>query len=265
MQRLLRLGAMSERGETLPRLVEIMQRLLAPDGCPWDREQSLETLRPYIVEEAHEVVDAIDRGSPEHLREELGDLLLQVVFCAELARARGWFGPDDVVAGICDKLVRRHPHVFGETKVSGSAEVLANWEQIKAEEKKDRGPLEGIPTAMPALLRAVRVGEKAARVGYDWPDASGVRAKIDEELSELDRASDRDEEERELGDLLFALASWARRRAIDPEAALRGSLDRFGQRFGAVAEDAKREGKRLEDMDAAELDARWERAKRTSA
>src|SRR5688500_13213614 len=184
-----------------------MQKLLAPDGCPWDREQSLETLRPYIVEEAFEVVDAIDRQSDGHLKEELGDLLLQVVFCAELARAKGWFGPDDVITGICDKLVRRHPHVFGDLDVKTSAEVLANWEAIKAEEKKGRGVVEGIPTAMPALLRAVRVGEKAARVGYDWPDAESVRAKIDEELRELDGASSKEERERELGDLLFAIAS----------------------------------------------------------
>src|SRR5882672_4164204 len=134
-------------GRTLPRLVEIMQRLLAPDGCPWDREQTLETLRPYVIEEAHEVVDAIDGGKPEELREELGDLLMQIVFQAELARAKGWFGPDDVVAAISDKLVRRHPHVFGDVKVSGTTEVLANWEKLKLAEKKDRGLLDGLPAS----------------------------------------------------------------------------------------------------------------------
>jgi MazG family protein len=252
----------TDKGETLPRLVEIMQKLLAPDGCPWDREQSLETLRPYIIEEAFEVVDAIDQKSDGHLKEELGDLLLQVVFCSELARAKGAFGPDDVIAGICDKLVRRHPHVFGDLEVKTSAEVLENWEAIKAKEKQGRGAVEGIPTAMPALLRAVRVGEKAARVGYDWPDAASVRAKIDEELRELDAAHTKEEEERELGDLLFALSSWARKRSIDPEAALRGSLDRFGDRLHSVERTAKTEGKKLEDMDAAELDRRWEAAKR---
>jgi tetrapyrrole methylase family protein/MazG family protein/ATP diphosphatase len=141
-------------GSTLPRLVQIMQRLLAPDGCPWDREQSLESLRNYVIEEAHEVVDAIDRGSPEDLREELGDLLLQIVFQAELARAKGWFGPDDVVASICDKLVRRHPHVFADTRVSSADEVVVNWELIKAKEKQGRGALEGVPQTLPSLLRA---------------------------------------------------------------------------------------------------------------
>ena len=175
-------------GSTLPRLVEIMQRLLAPGGCPWDREQTLQTLRPYVIEEAHEVVDAIDRASPEDLREELGDLLLQIVFQSELARAQQWFGPDDVIAAICEKLVRRHPHVFADTRVSGSAEVIANWEAIKAEEKRGRGALEGVPVALPALLRAVRMGEKAARVGFDWPDGQGARDKVEEELHELDRA-----------------------------------------------------------------------------
>lgn len=249
------------KGESLPRLVEVMQRLLGEGGCPWDREQTLETLRPYIVEEAFEVVDAIDRGSPELLREELGDLLMQVVFCSELARAADQFVLDDVIAGIADKLVRRHPHVFGDAKVSGSGEVLANWERIKAEEKKGRGALEGVPVAMPALTRAVRIGEKAARVGYDWPDAAGVRAKVDEELRELDAAADREAEERELGDLLFAIASFARKRALDPEAALRRALDRFSARFAAVEEGAKAEGVRLEALDAEELDRRWQAAK----
>src|SRR5690349_1871981 len=201
-------------GSTLPRLVQIMQRLLAPDGCPWDREQTLATLRPYVIEEAHEVVDAIDRGDAADLCEELGDLLLQIVFQAELARQQQWFGPDDVIAAICDKLVRRHPHVFGDEKVSGVSEVLANWEQIKAREKKDRGALDGVPVALPALMRAVRVGEKAARIGFDWPDGQGARDKMGEELNELDRAVDSGDKaatERELGDLLFAISSYARK------------------------------------------------------
>jgi MazG family protein len=191
-------------GATLPRLAEVMQRLLAPDGCPWDREQTLLSLRPFVIEEAYEVVDAIDSGSPEDLREELGDLLMQIVFQAELARRQGWFGLDDVVAAISEKLVRRHPHVFGDTTVSGTEEVLANWEKLKAAEKKDRGLLDSLPKSLPALLRAVRIGEKAARVGYDWPDVSGVRAKIDEELAELDVALSADDAKRaeeELGDV----------------------------------------------------------------
>jgi tetrapyrrole methylase family protein/MazG family protein/ATP diphosphatase len=253
-----------QKGQSLPQLVEIMQRLLAPDGCPWDREQTLETLRPYVVEEAHEVVDAIDKGAPEELREELGDLLLQIVFQAELARAQGWFGPDDVVSAICEKMVRRHPHVFGDEKVSGSAEVLAKWEQIKAKEKAGRGALDGVPKALPALLRAVRVGEKAARVGFDWPDLTGARAKVDEELAELDatlQGDDRERMEHELGDVLFALVSVARKLELDPEAALRGTLDRFGQRVRWVENHVKEQGQDLATLDAAALDKLWEQAK----
>jgi len=241
-----------------------MQRLLAPDGCPWDREQTLATLRAYVIEEAFEVVDAIDRNDPEHLREELGDLLLQIVFQAELARNAGWFGPDDVVAAICDKLVRRHPHVFGDTKVSNADEALASWEKLKKAEKKGRGALDGVPIALPGLLRAVRVGEKAAAVGYDWPDARGAREKITEELSELDRAlarGDRSNAEEELGDLLFAIASFARKEAFDPEAALRGSLERFGRRFRYAESAAQKHGKALSEMTLAELDTLWQEAK----
>lgn len=253
-----------QNGQTLPRLVEIMQRLLAPDGCPWDREQTLETLRPYVVEEAHEVVDAIDRGAPDELREELGDLLLQIVFQSELARMQGWFGPDDVVAAICEKLVRRHPHVFGDQKVSGAAEVLERWEQIKAREKAGRGVLEGVPKALPALLRATRMGEKAARVGFDWPDLTGARAKVDEELAELDaaiRGEDRARVEQELGDVLFSLVSVARKLDVDPEAALRGTLERFGQRVRWVEDRVKERGQDLAALDEAALDALWHEAK----
>jgi MazG family protein len=251
-------------GSSLRRLVEIMQRLLAPDGCPWDREQTLQTLRPYVIEEAHEVVDAIDRGSPSELREELGDLLLQVVFQAELARAEGWFGPDDVVSAICEKLVRRHPHVFGDVQVSGSSEVIANWEAIKAQEKQGRGVLDGVPKALPALLRAQRVGEKAARVGFDWPDSIGARKKVDEELSELDAAlarGDKAEVERELGDVLFALVNVARKAELDPEAALRGTLDRFSERVRSVERLAAERGQDLSSLDGQQLDQMWNEVK----
>jgi tetrapyrrole methylase family protein/MazG family protein/ATP diphosphatase len=251
-------------GSTLPRLVQIMQRLLAPGGCPWDREQTLESLRAYVIEEAHEVVDAIDRGSPADLREELGDLLLQIVFQSELARAKRWFGPDDVIAAICDKLVRRHPHVFADVRVSGSAEVIANWEVIKAEEKRGRGALEGVPVALPALLRALRMGEKAARVGFDWPDGQGARDKVGEELRELDRAvaaGDKDATERELGDVLFALANYARKLELDPEAALRGTLARFAERVGAVEGAAAAQGRTVDELSAEQLDALWQAVK----
>jgi tetrapyrrole methylase family protein/MazG family protein/ATP diphosphatase len=253
-----------QRGQNLPRLVGVMQSLLAPEGCPWDREQTLETLRPYVIEEAFEVVDAIDKGDPTLLREELGDLLLQIVFQAELARAAGWFGPDDVVDAICEKLVRRHPHVFGDEDATDAAAALGNWERLKKAEKAGRGALDGVPVALPALLRAVRVGEKAAAVGYDWPDADGAQAKVDEELAELDRALDADDmtrAEAELGDVLFALASLSRKRGLDPEAALRGTLERFSQRFSAAETFARTEGKGLDELDPEALDALWVRAK----
>lgn len=251
-------------GENLPRLVEVMQRLLAPDGCPWDREQTLDTLKPYVIEEAHEVVDAIESGDPNALRDELGDLLLQVVFQAELARNAGWFGPNDVVDAICEKLIRRHPHVFGDVTVEGSADVVKNWEQIKREEKGDRGALAGVPRSLPALLRAVRVAEKASAVGYDWPTADGPRSKVDEELQEFDEACNADDAvrmEQELGDLLFSVANLARKRSLDPEAALRGTLRRFTERFEFAERTAKEAGRKLGDLTEAELDALWEQAK----
>lgn len=253
-----------QEGETLPRLVQIMQRLLAPGGCPWDREQTLESLRPYVIEEAHEVVDAIDRGAPDDLREELGDLLLQVVFQAELARAKGWFGPDDVVDAICTKLVRRHPHVFADAKAETAAEVVTNWEAIKAREKQGRGALEGVPVALPALLRALRMSEKAARVGFDWPDGQGARDKIGEELAELDQAiASRDvaHAERELGDLLFSIVNYARKLSLDPEAALRGTLDRVARRVRAVEQRVQGDGRAPSSLSPAELDQLWESVK----
>ncbi|HEY6881751.1 MAG TPA: nucleoside triphosphate pyrophosphohydrolase, partial [Polyangiales bacterium] len=228
---------MAQPGAKLTELVEIMRRLLAPDGCPWDREQTLESLRPYVIEEAHEVVDAIDRGDLVHLREELGDLLLQIVFQSALAEQQGAFAIDDVVTGICEKMVRRHPHVFGSEQAKDSGEVLARWEELKAKEKAGRGVLDGVPRAMPALLRAQRIGEKAAHIGLDWPDAQGPRDKLREELAELDAAiasADKDAMQSELGDVLFALVSVARKHGLDAEAALRGTLDRFAQRTARV-------------------------------
>lgn len=254
------------KGENLPRLVEVMQRLLAPDGCPWDREQTLDTLKPYVIEEAHEVVEAIESGDPNALRDELGDLLLQVVFQAELARAQGWFGPNDVVDAICEKLVRRHPHVFADVSVEGSEEVVKNWEQIKRAEKGDRGALAGVPKSLPALLRAVRVAEKASAVGYDWPSAEGPRKKVDEELGEFDEAcanADATQMEEELGDLLFSICNVARKRNLDPEAALRGTLRRFTSRFEFAERAAKAAGRKLEEFSEAELDELWMQAKRS--
>ncbi|MBX3250122.1 MAG: nucleoside triphosphate pyrophosphohydrolase [Myxococcales bacterium] len=261
----------SSAGSTLPELVDVMKTLLGPEGCPWDKEQTLETLRTYVIEEAHEVVEAIDRGEPELLREELGDLLFQVVFQAELAAAKGWFAIDDVVRGIAHKMVRRHPWVFGdEAKGEGGAEALARWEAQKAEEKrakggKLRGALAGVPVALPALLRAFRVGEKAAAHGFDWPDVAGARGKVTEELAELDEAvagGAKERIEEELGDLLFALASFGRKLGVDPEAALRRALDRFSKRFHQVEVSAHARGGSLRDFDDETLDAMWEDAKR---
>ncbi len=255
-------------GESLPELVAVMQRLLGPEGCPWDREQTFQSLRPYVLEEAHEVVAALDADDRAGLKEELGDLLLQVVFLAELARAEGSFHIGDVISAIREKLVRRHPWVFGQEREQDPDAALARWERIKAQEKAARGErkgaLEGVPLALPALLRALRVGEKAAAVGYDWPDARFVRAKVDEELHELDEAMARDEAsaiERELGDVLFAMASLGRKLGIDPEAALRGALDRFSTRFGHAERLAETEGKPLADLDETARDRLWERAK----
>ncbi|AUX23986.1 nucleoside triphosphate pyrophosphohydrolase [Sorangium cellulosum] len=264
-----------QAGRTFPRLIELMQRLLAPDGCPWDREQTFATLRRYVLEEACEVIDAIDGGDRKELCAELGDLLLQVVFQAELARAEGAFGPDDVIAAICQKLVRRHPHVFADERAENTDEVLQNWERIKAAERaqqgKDRGVLGGVPRSLPALTRAQRVGEKVARVGFDWPDARGSRAKLDEELGELDRAfasGDHGAIEEELGDVLFALGNLARHAGVDAEGALRRTIDKFTRRFEHVERRVvERHGgwpttAAGDTLTLEELDGYWDEAKR---
>jgi MazG family protein len=262
-----------QRGQSFPALVALMRRLLAPDGCPWDREQDYRSLRQYVLEEACEVIDAIDRGRLEDLADELGDLSLQVVFLAELARRDGAFGPDDVVRAICEKLVRRHPHVFGEAVVEGSADVLRNWDAIKRAEKEDRPLLDGVPRALPALLRATRLSEKVGRVGFDWPDARGSRDKVTEELRELDEAvahGDRGRVRAELGDLLFALVNLARHHGIDAEEALRDTTDRFRARFDHVEQRVKEthgdwprddDGKPVRGLALDELDGYWDEAK----
>ena len=224
-------------GTTLSRLVGVMQRLLAADGCPWDREQSFESLRKYVLEEACEVIDAIDSKDRGAIREELGDLLLQIVFQAELARKEGAFAIDDVVSAIVEKLVHRHPHVFGDATVKDSTEVLSNWEKLKAKEKKGRGVLEGVPRSLPALTRSQRIGEKVSRVGFDWADAKGSLAKVHEEVGELAEAletKDKSKIEDELGDALFALVNLARHADVDAEGALRRTIDKFTRRFTHV-------------------------------
>ncbi len=265
-----------QRGQTFPALVELMQRLLAPDGCPWDQEQDFLSMRRYVLEEACEVIDAIDSGDPSALAEELGDLALQVVFLAELGRKNGQFGPDDVVREICDKLVRRHPHVFADGTAQDSAEVLRNWERLKLEEKRGRGLLDGVPRALPALYRAQRMSEKVSRVGFDWPDAGGSRAKVDEEIRELDEAlasGDAAHIEHEFGDLFFALVNLARHHGVDAEGALRLAGDRFRGRFAHVEKRVLErhggfpkggDGKPTSGISLDELDAYWNEAK-TSA
>jgi MazG family protein len=264
----------AQAGQTFPRLVELMQRLLAPDGCPWDREQSFESLRRYVLEEACEVIDAIDQRDMPLLTEELGDLLLQVVFLAELGRARGLFGPDDVVRGIVEKLVRRHPHVFADAAVTSAEDVARQWEVIKATEKAAPRPLlDNVPRSLPPLERARRLSERVSRVGFDWPDATGSRAKVDEELAELDRAiaaGDKAEMQSELGDLLFSLVNLARQHGLDAGAALQGTSDRFCERFAHVERRVRehggdwprdKEGKPTRGIPLETMDAHWNEAK----
>ena len=241
----------------LDRLVAIMRRLRDPDGgCAWDREQTFETIAPYTIEEAYEVADAIARGDMAELKDELGDLQLQVVYHAAIAEERGAFAIDDVIGAICSKMVRRHPHIFGD-----QAET-PGWEALKAAEREQRDDpsvLAGVAQALPALKRAEKIQRRAARIGFDWPDISGPRAKIDEELAEIEAAETPAEHEAELGDLLFSVVNYARHLGIDPETALRGATARFEQRFRKVEEIAD---KPLKDMNIDALEELWQRAKR---
>jgi len=261
-----------QRGQTFPALVLLMQRLLARDGCPWDREQTFASLRRYVLEEACEVIDAIDSGDLSHLAEELGDLALQVVFLAELGRRAGAFGPDDVARGIVEKLVRRHPHVFGSESASETAEVERNWVLIKAEEKKDRPLLGDIPHSLPALDGAKRVSDRVAEVGFDWADAGGARAKLDEELSELEQAlasAERAAIEHEFGDVLLALVNYGRHLDIDAEGALRSATARFRRRFEFVEQRVKqndggfprKDGRPTTGIPTEALERYWQAAK----
>ena len=258
-----------QTGQNFGELVAIMQKLLAPDGCPWDREQSLDTLRSYLIEESYEVLDALEKNDvPEHC-EELGDLLFQIVFQAELRAVEGKFGIEDVIAAIARKMVRRHPHVFGDLKVSGSSEVLANWGKLKAEEHAEKGKkrrtLEGIPGQLPALLQAQRIGEKAADVGFDWPDVKGVRDKLDEELRELDEAMAQKDAAaigEELGDVLFTLTRLGSKLGAPPEDALRACIRRFRARFEEMEDRAAEGGKVIKGMSLEEMDGLWRDAKK---
>jgi tetrapyrrole methylase family protein/MazG family protein len=249
-------------------LVEIMARLRGEGGCPWDREQTPETIKPYLIEETYEVLEAIDEQDPEKLKEELGDLMLQVVFHARMAEETGAFAIGDVLAAINDKLVRRHPHVFGDRKAETAQEVLFNWEQIKqTERRREKGQaslLDGVPREMPALLRAHRLQEKASRVGFDWKEAQEVFRKVEEELAELRAAMEgqaADRVEAELGDLLFALVNLSRFLAVNPEEALRKTIARFIARFRYIEEELARRGRSLRQATLEEMDALWAEAK----
>lgn len=250
----------------LARLRAIMHRLRAPGGCPWDAEQSHESLIPNLIEEAHETVDAIQRGDFNHLKEELGDLLLQVVFHSELAEEAGRFNLDEVARGISDKLVRRHPHVFGESAAATSEAVLRQWDQIKREEKGDEQQpfLHGIGRGLPALLRAVKFQKKAAKVGFDWPDQAGVLAKIREELAELETAIANENPQaiaEETGDLLFSIVNLTRFRGLDPEWVMTAANAKFEQRFGSMERLLHAAGLSLEAATLEQMEAAWQQAK----
>ena len=259
---------MTRAALAIEKLLGIMARLRGPDGCPWDREQTLKTLRPYLLEETYEVLEAIDGGDPREHCEELGDLLLQIVFQAQLASEEGRFDFGDVAEAISSKLVSRHPHVFGGATVKDAEGVLRQWVALKKKEKEARGGgqsvLEGVPREMPALARAERLTEKASRIGFDWPDPAGARAKVDEELAELDRAMagrDRAAVEDELGDVLFAISNLARKLRIPPEEALRRAVGRFITRFRYVEDELARLGVRHGEATLEEMDRLWEQAK----
>lgn len=253
---------MSTPAQSFQRLVDIVARLRAPDGCPWDREQTPQSAAPYLLEEAFEAAEAIDHADRRMLCEELGDVLLQVVFQTQMiADTSKEFTIDDVANGVSDKLVRRHPHVFGDVTVSGSAEVLANWETIKKTEKPEReSMLDGIPAGLPALLRAFRLGQKASRVNFDWPDAAGVIDKVTEEVGELQRATPA-EQDHEFGDLLFSLVQWARHHALDPEGSLRRASERFTARFRHMEAQLKNTDRDPKSLSPAEWEQLWAKAK----
>ncbi|MGD1992008.1 MAG: nucleoside triphosphate pyrophosphohydrolase [Anaerolineae bacterium] len=244
------------------RLQDTIGHLRSPEGCPWDREQTHQSLRGGLLEEAYEAVEAIDADDTVGLCEELGDLLLQIVFQTQIATEAGDFRMVDVIAGIDAKLRHRHPHVWGELEIEEAAEVLPHWEALKREEKQDRSSLlDGLPAAMPALLKAHAYGERAARVGFDWSDAAAVVDKVREELDELKAARTQEAVEAELGDLLFAVANWARHLNVEPETALRKANARFAARFRAMEALAEQQGRELASMDLDQLEALWQAVK----
>lgn len=268
-------------GELFDALVGVQKRLLAPGGCPWDREQTHETLRPYLIEEAYEVLDALDSGDAEHIAEELGDLLLQVVFHAQLGAEAGRFDISDVIEHIHNKLVRRHPHVFGQVKADTAEQVVRNWEELKAEEKRGKksgggkkdapgSALDGVPRTLPALMEGYQLSRKASKVGFDWSTAPEILDKLAEESAELRRvlasdANDRERKEDEFGDLLFVCVNLGRFMGLDAEIALKKANLKFARRFREMERLAASRGQQLAGLSSEQLEALWVEAKAQTA
>jgi MazG family protein len=252
-------------GDELEKLLQLMARLRSSEGCPWDREQTLSSLRPYVLEEAYELVQAIGEGGSESIREELGDLLLEVVFVNQIASEEKLFEMDDVIRGIHDKLVRRHPHVFENERAASAERALERWDEIKKREKEKRSSvLDGVPRSLAALARAQKISSRAAKAGFDWTSAKEVEAKLKEELSELDQAVASGEPasvEEEMGDVLFALVNLARHLGVDAEVALSAATEKFAERFRHLEAALQSQGRAVKDTDMEELDGLWERAK----
>ena len=256
---------MTSAGDAFQKLVDIMKRLRAPGGCPWDREQTIQSLRGFVLEETYEVLDAIDRDDHDALRGEIGDLLFEGVFLAQIETDEGRFTVADSLEAIAEKLIRRHPHVFGTTAgVDSPGKVVEQWEQIKAREQKDagqkRGLLSGVPKAMPSLLRAHEIGTRVAAVGFDWANSEDVVGKIEEEVAELRAAvthEGRERTEEEMGDLLFSIANLARKLGIEPESALRKANEKFSARFGALERRFEDEGQSLQGATLEQMERVW--------
>jgi tetrapyrrole methylase family protein/MazG family protein len=260
-------GNMETEIQGFDTLMILMRRLRAPGGCPWDAEQTHESLKRYLLEETYEVLEAIDSKSTKMLKEELGDLLLQAVFHTVIAEEKGEFTMDDVLHVLCDKLIRRHPHVFTDLKIDTIDDLVANWERIKKAEKGEerRSTLSGVPPQLPALLRAQKISEKASRVGFDWDHVDPVFAKVLEELKELEETlftGDQERMEAELGDLLFSIVNLGRFLSINPEDALRKTISRFISRFNYVEDSLHAQGKTLPDASLEQMDHLWDEAKK---
>jgi len=257
-----------EAGTSLSAFQEIIAHLRAPDGCPWDKKQTHQSLRQHLLEESYEALEAMDAGDSAGMAEEFGDLLLQIVLNAQIATETGDFRMNNIIKGIYDKILRRHPHVFEQVEVDGVGEVLKNWEQLKEEERKDngkaeKGMLDGVPLSFPALNQSQEYQERAARVGFDWPEIDGVLDKLMEEVEEIRQAENDEELASEIGDLFFVLVNFARWQGVDAESALRGANMRFKRRFGYIEKSARENGQPMTEMTLDEMEALWQAAKRT--